>query len=185
MTAACLPRSRENLIAAVAEVAPETNPQLRRRDVTGDGIPETFCNVFVRLALALLGIIIPPLLVNDLAEWFEGPKAKADGWVNVKTMAEAEQLVEKGRPVVAVFKAASTSCEPCGGTGQVAAGACPGCSGTGKVYHHGHIALGVPQPIPPSKVLGMRIAQAGARNFSNGAFTDGFGRRTVRIFTHP
>ncbi len=96
---ACMPRSRGQTLAFVDQVNPEKNPALQRRDVTGDGVPETFCNLFVRLLLALFGIVLPELLANDLAEWF--PK-QAD-WRKV-TPKEAGERAELGFPTIGVWK---------------------------------------------------------------------------------
>lgn len=103
MIASSQPRSRGFTLAAVDQVDPENNPELQKRDVTGDGIDETFCNVFVRLVLALFGLIIPAKLCNDLVGWFAGPEGEAAGWV--KCTREAAALrAELGYPTVGVWK---------------------------------------------------------------------------------
>lgn len=98
----CQARSRGVILAAVSQVNPELNPELQRRDVTGDGIPETFCNVFIRLVLAILGLVIPPLLANDLLKWFAGPGAD-EGWARC-TKGEAALRAELGFPTVGVWR---------------------------------------------------------------------------------
>lgn len=95
----CQARARGLILAAVSQVDPENNPDLQMRDVTGDGIPETFCNVFVRLVLAVLGLIIPALLCNELIKWF----SEQPDWVKV-TATEAALRAELGFPTVGVWK---------------------------------------------------------------------------------
>ena len=116
---ACHPRSPGELLIAVRDVGPEGNPELQRRDVTGDGVPETFCNVFVRLVLARLRVTIPPVLANALFDWFPSRAARDDGWEKVST-SEAQIRANWGRPTIGVWR------HP-----------------TGK---HGHVVLVVPTP---------------------------------------
>lgn len=95
---------------------PEHNPRYVRRDVTGDGKPETFCNVFAVDACTALGVALPAhTLANDLSTWLASASGAHAGWVKCNEQ-EAQFSAECGRPVLAVI---------------VEAG-------------HGHIALGVP-----------------------------------------
>lgn len=95
----CPPRTPQGLRDAVAMVDPEHNVSLQRRDVTGDGKPETFCNVAVRTLLALLEVSIPPMLANDLARWFR----TADGWTKLDKPADAQARAELGFPTVGIW----------------------------------------------------------------------------------
>lgn len=160
---ACLPRSREALLAAVRSVDPEHAPDLQRRDVDGDGQAETWCNVALRRMLAWLGLIIPPLLANDLVDWLAGEGAFAgkggprEGWSEVFDPKKALELIARGFPVVIVLKE-------------------PG---------HGHCALGVPEDkIVAGKFPELRIAQAGRHNYNNAPVAYGFGSKPYRIFFH-
>lgn len=122
MITSCQPRSRGALLTAVSQVDPEGNPELQRRDVTGDGIPETFCNIFVRLVLAVLGLVIPAMLCNDLIKWF-AEEGEAEGWVKVSA-AEAALRAELGYPTVGVWRNKS------GGHGHIVL-VVPAIGGTG------------------------------------------------------
>lgn len=134
---ACFPRSRGQLLAAVHQADPEGNPELQKRDVTGDGIDETFCNFFVRIVLGLLGLIIPAIRANDLHVWFHGVEAKRNGWRKC-TAAEAMDRAELGFPTVGAWKNPNPS-------------------------KSGHVVL----VVPAIGGTGMHTAQAGARNWAN------------------
>lgn len=118
------PRTRANLLAAVAAV-----DLLHTRDIQPGYWPEppytrsgtTWCNVAARRMLEQLGLIIPPVIANELADWFPSDAGKAAGWVSAD-LVEAQFCAEKGCPVVAVYK------NPTG---------------------HGHIAIGVPSSGTP------------------------------------
>lgn len=100
MTAACLPRSKEALRLALASFHVETAEKYRKRDVTGDNVPETFCNIFLRDVLEALSCPIPALLANALVIWFDSELGKASGWRRVDAH-QALVLVNEGYPVVA------------------------------------------------------------------------------------
>ena len=96
---ACLPRSKENLRATLESFHVETAEKYRKRDVTGDGEPETFCNTFLHDVTLALGCEVPWLLANAQVAWFKeiGP---AKGWRQVDAH-QAEVLINEGYPVVA------------------------------------------------------------------------------------
>jgi hypothetical protein len=96
-----LPRSKEALRNVLESFHVETAEKYRRRDITGDGLPETFCNVFVHDVLASLEAPVPLLLANALVVWFKelGP---AKGWRMVDAH-QAEALINEGHPVVACW----------------------------------------------------------------------------------
>lgn len=163
MSLACLPRSRANLLAAIKGVDPEHAADLQRRDVDGDSKPETFCNTALVRMLAALGLIVPWLLANDLVDWFSGEgqwKGKGgpkEGWREIFDAKQAIDLIERGFPVALLLKE-------------------PG---------HGHCALGTPaDPIVPGKLLELRIAQAGRKNYNNAPVGWGFGSKKYRLFFH-
>jgi hypothetical protein len=96
VTLTCRPRSPEAVADAVALVDPERNPDLQRRDVTGDGVPETFCNIMIHDVTALLECPVPRVRANDQLKWL---RAGNGGWEKV-TPAEALNRATKGLPVV-------------------------------------------------------------------------------------
>ncbi len=143
-----LPRTRANLLAAVAAVDPLHAPDLQPGywpEPPGTRAGVTWCNKAARRILAQLGCDIPAgMLANDLADWFPGVEGVAAGWV-AADVVEAQFCAERGCPVVAVYK---------------------------NPHGHGHIAVGTPSSSTP----GFHIAQAGQRNFTNEPIEHGFGR---------
>jgi len=118
VTPACLPRSPDTLRAVVGALDVERNEKYRKRDVTGDGKPETWCNLFVADASAALGVPVPALLANDMVAWLDGTPGAEAGWGRV-TAHEAEVLAGQGHPVVV---------------------------GWANPRGHGHVAIAVPTP---------------------------------------
>jgi hypothetical protein len=134
---------------------PAVNPEFQPHDVTGDGAPETFCNVFVRKLLLLLGLGIPAELANELHDWFLRGNGRALGWSEV-TSWQAKVLADVGYPVVAVWK------NPSG--------------------PHGHVALVVPTP---AGKFGIHTAQAGVRCWSCEPIElAGLGAMSYSYFSH-
>lgn len=162
MTAACLPRSPEALTALVEKLDPERNPLWRKRDVTGDGIDETFCNQFLHDALELLEAPVPKgMLARQQVEWLASDVGKAHGWREVER-EEAFHSANRGEVVVAGWLNPSKR-----------------ASGT---YRPSHVALCIPTRFG----LELQIAQAGGSNFNAGSLTRGFGHGVkVRFFHHP
>ena len=117
MIDACLPRSPDNLLDVVRGLKVETAEKYRKRDVTGDGKPETFCNLFLHDATVLLECPVPLMLANDQLTWLDAQGVKW-GWGRVD-LAEAQRRADNGCPVVVGWR------NPAG---------------------HGHIALAVPTP---------------------------------------
>jgi hypothetical protein len=115
---ACVPRSPEALCSVVVLLDVERNPVYKRRDVTGDRVPETWCNTFVADATACLGVPVPRLLANDMVRWLDGPAGIANGWGRL-TLHRAEVLACHGYPVIIGWE---------------------------NKKGHGHVALGVPTP---------------------------------------
>lgn len=119
MSDACLPRSSIALYNVLASFHVETAEKYRKRDVTGDGLPETFCNVFLSDVSAALECPVPLLLANAQAAWFD-ELGKAKGWRNVD-VHKAEVLANEGYPVVV---------------------------GWANPRGHGHVAIGCPSNEP-------------------------------------
>ena len=60
----------------------ETNPSFLRRDVTGDKVPETFCNRAVEAACKALGApLAPGILAREQLAWLDSSAARTAGWV--------------------------------------------------------------------------------------------------------
>lgn len=104
-----LPRSPESLLRVVEILHPETAGRYQKRDVTGDGVDETFCNFFVRDALACMGVGVPRVRANDLCAWL----SNSSDWRQV-VASEALERAAAGFPVVAGWV------NPKGGSGHVA-----------------------------------------------------------------
>lgn len=151
-------RTREALLAVVEQFQVEVAPRYQRRDVDKNGTVDTFCNFFARdVGLAMLGKDVwPRMLANDLHDWLGQKSGVRAGWVPMQRASEAFARVEMGHFVLAVHQAKG----------------------------HGHVAVGVPQPALVGKVAGLRTAQAGRRNFSNGPIKDSFGALPFKLFAH-
>lgn len=151
-------RSREGLIAAVEQFRVEESFRYQKRDVTGDGVDETFCNVFAIDVSRAMGCPLPFMRANELADWIEvkGPKKSF-----VPVPAEkALQLVEAGCFVTAVRRNPDPK-------------------------RSGHIVVLRPHGVVGSRVVELRCAQAGLRNFNDGPLKSAFPDRAVRLFAHP
>ncbi len=91
-------RSAKLLELIVDQHQVETAPRYQRRDVTGDGVPETFCNVFARDCCRALGVPLPEgMRANQLVDWLTG-EGRTKGWEQVsahvaRAMADEGQVV--------------------------------------------------------------------------------------------
>lgn len=154
-------RSAELTRRIVAQFELDTHLRYLARDLTGDGWPETFCNVFLSEVTAALGVPVPRvrqvgldlrwMRANDQVRWLRG--ADAHGWRACKG-DEAQAAVDRGEVAVVGWE------NPAG---------------------PGHVALVVPSDGEP----GIWTAQAGVTNFARGRVESGFGRMAVEFFTHP
>ena len=133
---------------AVAAEQVETNP-LYARDVTGDGVPDPWCNAFNENVCRRVGCPLPPgLRANEQVEWMLSDAGRAAGWEELpsfhtaQAMADAELLVVLGW-VNPARRADGTRAS-------------------------GHVGV---------LLAGGRLAQAGARRFSSGTVAQGFGAR--------
>lgn len=111
-------RSPELLQRIVDQFEVETTERYRRRDVTGDGKSESFCNIFVSDVTRALSCEIPKQLANAMTDWLDN-FGRQYGWFRVDRDL-AWYLSKTGVPIVAGWK------NPAGG--------------------HGHVALLVPPP---------------------------------------
>ena len=149
-----LHRSAVNLRACIDQFDVEHAERYRVRDVDGDGIKETFCNIFVSDVTRAMWADIPHRingkwqLVHDNASWL---KAGTDGWHHCSG-EEAQAVADLGRPAVAVYDPADIK--------------------------HGHIAM----IVPSEGAHGIWIAQAGARNYRRAPIAMGFGAFAPECF---
>ena len=148
-------RSSELLEAVVAQFRVEVHPRYARRDITGDGNPETFCNAFARDVCDALHAPLPwGLRANQLVEWLSGPTGRQMEWSGLSEH-QARAFADEGCPTVATWFNRN------GGPG--------------------HIAL----VVPSRGESGVWIAQAGRTNFARGLLSRGFGSLPVTYFAHP
>lgn len=114
---ACLPRSPAALKLVLESFHVETAEKYRKRDVTGDGLAETWCNRFLSDVTDALSCPVPFLLANAQVAWLReiGP---VKGWKMVDAH-QAEILVNEGYPLVA---------------------------GWSNPRGHGHVGVGSPTP---------------------------------------
>jgi hypothetical protein len=95
------PRSKKNLAAVIAYLDPEHAAKYVKRDITKDGIAETFCNQFVADACELLDAPLPKnLLARQQLLWLESPDGAAGRWFRCASAAEAGAHADLGRPVI-------------------------------------------------------------------------------------
>lgn len=148
-------RTPELLRQVVAQFRLEVAERYRRRDITGDDVPETFCNRALADISEAYGAPVPWKLANDQVRWLASQAAVAKGWEPASEL-DARRAAAAGQLAVAGY-----------------------LNGAG----HGHVAVLVP-PHAEDGPDCTRIAQAGRRNFSYGTLADGFGRYPSRFFIH-
>jgi hypothetical protein len=161
-------RNRATYDDVINQFAVGNNPRYAPRDSSGDGIRDTFCNIFVWDVTRAMGAEIPhwvdgssnpaavgsgrELSANATVDWLR-QHGHRHGWRRVSE-AEAQRLANQGHPSVVVWK------NP-GGIGHVA------------VVRPGEVT---------SK--GPAIAQAGVRNFNHGHVKDAFGNAPVEYWVN-
>lgn len=171
------PDGTHKVLDAIFKVNAE-HPYYKARDITGDGIKETFCNWFVADVLDQLGIDLPrldssagsyvephpiygfdtpfkPFSAEALFKFFESQNASASGkWKLVSPNTADQTSVQNA--AIAVAKG-----------NEVVVASFPGIRGR----RQGHIAI----VRPDSSGTSVRIAQAGRVSSNNIALSDGFG----------
>ena len=93
-------RDALRLVLVVAQFHVELAPRYQRRDVTGDGAPETFCNFFVRDVSEAMGAPVPQVRANEQVQWLGSDAARARGWAAISEHA-AQGCAAEGLFVVA------------------------------------------------------------------------------------
>lgn len=153
-------RSATRLMAIVAEHLHRGHARYLPRDVTGDGVDETWCNIFVQDVCEAMGAPMPRhRRANELFDWLviQGALTVAAqtpvGWE--KSDAHAGMaMAEQGCLAVAAWK-----------------------NPTGS----GHMAILVPSLGEP----GVWAAQAGRLCFTRELLQRGFGAIAPDVFVHP
>lgn len=153
-------RSKDAIRAVVAQFQVESHPRYKARDIDGNGVRDTFCNVFLADVTAALSCPVPRRIgavwirANDQYLWLSTQVGIEAGWIP-GDMAIAGLRVDAGRPTVAAWRNMT------GGPG--------------------HVALVVP---PPKGRMGLYVAQAGAVNSEAMPLRAAFGSRPVSFYSH-
>lgn len=150
-------RSRFDLIRVIEQFDVSTSGRYKVRDTSGDGKPDTFCNIFASDVARAMGVVLPHEVLDsgDPAEPLHGRELSANAtirWLRQHgprfswrqcTEAEARAAADLGRFVVATWL---------------------------NVAGSGHIA--VLRPVESGRTM---IAQAGRTCFAKGTLAQGFG----------
>jgi hypothetical protein len=148
-------RSAARLVLLVAEERVDTNPVYTRRDVTGDGVPETWCNLFVTNVARRMGCPLPVgMRANEIVTWLSGADARGAGWEQVPQHV-AQRMADEGQLAIPGWFNRN------GGPGHV----------------------GVVMPSLGEE--GVFLAQAGRTNFTRERLERGFGDLQPTFFAHP
>lgn len=160
LTSTRVNRDAARLTAIIAEHHLRGFGRYMKRDVTGDGVDETWCNVFAQDVCEAMGVILPRnMRANELVMWLANAGAAFD-WETLGSNGEegaahvAQRMADEGQLVLAGWV------NPAG---------------------PGHLAVLVPS-LDEADVF---IAQAGRTNFTRGTLAHGFGGRVVTFFAHP
>jgi peptidoglycan hydrolase-like protein with peptidoglycan-binding domain len=161
-------RNADTYNQVINQFAVGENKRYTPRDSSGDGVKDTFCNIFLWDVTRAMGAEIPhwvdnkgnavapgkgwEMNANATVDWMH-KHGGSNGWRKV-TADEAQKMANAGHPSVALWK------NP-GGIGHV------GVVRPGEVTSQG-----------PS------MAQAGGKNFNNKHVKDGFGNRPVEYWVN-
>lgn len=94
-------RSPELLMLILAEHQFRGFHRYAKRDVTGDGKPETFCNVHTADVAEAMGVLLPRARANEQILWLT-THGIAEGWEQVPEHA-AQACADQGMLVVACW----------------------------------------------------------------------------------
>jgi hypothetical protein len=161
-------RNADTYNQVINQFAVGENKRYTPRDSSGDGVKDTFCNIFLWDVTRAMGAEIPhwvdgkgnsvapgkgrEMNANATVDWMH-QHGERNGWRKVSA-EEAQKMANAGHPAVALWKNPS-------GIGHV------GVVRPGEVTSQG-----------PS------MAQAGGKNFNNKHVKDGFGSRPVQYWVN-
>lgn len=155
-------RDPTRLMAIIAEHHLRGHARYTPRDVTGDGVNETWCNLFVQDVSEAMSVMVPrQMRANQLVQWLAQDAAPFD-WecLSLETQSDED---------------AAHVAQAMADQGQLA------LAGWVNPAGPGHLAVVVPSLGEP----GVWIAQAGRTNFTRAPLAQGFGGRIVTFFGHP
>lgn len=93
-------RSPARLMAIIAEHHHRGVARYQPRDVSGDGRPDTWCNLFAQDVAEAMGVTLPRnTRANDLADWLSSI-GRSSGWVEVSETV-AQISADRGELAVA------------------------------------------------------------------------------------
>jgi hypothetical protein len=149
-------RSPARLASIVAEHHFRGHARYTPRDVSGDGLADTFCNLFAQDICEAMSVVLPRnMRANDLVRWLSSAaEARELGWEPVEEHT-AQRMADEGQLAVAAWYNRN------GATG--------------------HIAV----LVPSLGEAGTWCAQAGKSNFTRSTVASGFGAVPVSYFAHP
>jgi len=156
-------REGVRLYAIIAEHFFRGHARYARRDVTGDGIDETFCNLLVQDVAEAMSVMLPRgVRANALIAWLETEADKPESPWEVVTSHVAQAMADEGQLVIA-------------------------CWSNPQPPAPGHVAIVVPslEDAGSERMGDVFIAQAGRINFTRGTVQQGFGIRGVTYLAHP
>lgn len=153
-------RSASRLLAMAGEHLYRGHARYAPHDVTGDGKPETFCNVFAQDMAEAMGVLLPRnMRANELRAWLLGAGVK-NSWALGTLWERSDAHAGMAMAEQGCFAVASWA-NPTGGPG--------------------HIAV----LMPSLGEAGVWAAQAGAVCFVRELLQRGFGQIAPDIFCHP
>lgn len=149
-------RDAERLMAIVAEHHHRGHARYTPRDVSGDGLADTFCNLFAQDVAEAMGVLLPRnMRANDLVRWLSSSvDARELGWEPVDEHT-AQRMADEGQLALAGWY--------------------------NRNGDRGHLAVLVPALGEP----GTWCAQAGKSNFTRAPLISGFGSLPVSFWAHP
>ena len=113
LTSSVVDRSPARLMAIVAEHHLRGFARYMPRDITGDGVPETFCNLFAQDVSEAMGVLLPRnTRANQLARWL-ATLGERVGWGMVGSHV-AQRMADEGQLAVSIWVNQS------GGPGHIA-----------------------------------------------------------------
>lgn len=96
-------RSAELLADVLCETFLRGHHRYAKRDITGDGKPETFCNVFACDVAEAMSVVLPRgQLANQLCVWLQSSVARELGWELVGPHV-AQRMADEGQLAFATW----------------------------------------------------------------------------------